>query len=307
MAADKKNKISQYPIGLRIEPTNICNLRCPFCRTTTKNARKKKGLMTFDQYKTIIDEIRGFIKEVYLWGNGEPLLNYEIDKMIKYGLDKGLAIKLSTNLVSLNKNLSEKLVNMPFGMIVSIHGITPKTYSICGGNFTQIINNLKRFIDLKRRQKTRLPYIIWQFVVMRHNEHEVPEVIKLAKEWGVDQLSLKTLASCPGDFMYDKFNPRNPAFRRRPKKIEEKCTMLYNFPQVLWNGNVVPCCYVADSPYNNLYIMGNVFKSNFRAIWKSKRYQEFRKKSLLGKIKMCRNCVGTSNLQNNVSIMRISL
>lgn len=41
-----------YPNDIMIEPTNICNLRCPLC--SNKTMKRKKGFMTYDQFKYII-------------------------------------------------------------------------------------------------------------------------------------------------------------------------------------------------------------------------------------------------------------
>jgi sulfatase maturation enzyme AslB (radical SAM superfamily) len=64
-----------FPIECVIETGNICNLECPFCPTGVKRKGMKKGTMTLDTFKTIIDKLKYsvFCYEMMNWG--EPFLN----------------------------------------------------------------------------------------------------------------------------------------------------------------------------------------------------------------------------------------
>ena len=86
-------------------------------------------------------------------------------------------------MVDINKLLQSSLDTL----ILSIDGITQETYSKYrrGGDFNKVMNNLKEIIRRKKLFKKKNPKIIWQFLCMRHNEHEIPGLKKLTKRLGI--------------------------------------------------------------------------------------------------------------------------
>src|SRR3989338_1927463 len=78
-------KVNYLPPCLFIEITNRCNLSCSTCPLGTELAYKgyNKADISFEQFKKIINEIPSLIY-VTLQGIGEPLLNKDVIKMIKY-------------------------------------------------------------------------------------------------------------------------------------------------------------------------------------------------------------------------------
>ena len=85
-----------------IEITNICNLKCDFC---LPHHRENK-YMSFDEFDTILQQIKPFTKYIYLHVKGEPLLHPDIDKFIKHAFDEGFYINLTTNGTMLKEHLS---------------------------------------------------------------------------------------------------------------------------------------------------------------------------------------------------------
>ena len=116
------------PPVVMIEPTNICNLKCPLCPSGNGTLKRTKGYMNFNVFKKIIDEIQATAFMVVLWNQGEPYLNKDFSKMVKYASDRGLFTLVSTNgNIAFN---AEEVVNSGLdSMIISLDGTTQETYN----------------------------------------------------------------------------------------------------------------------------------------------------------------------------------
>lgn len=264
--------------GLMIEPTNICNLRCPICVTGSGRDDRPKGAMAFRQFKQIIDTVKDFLNLIYLWGFGEPFLAPDIMKMIDYAGENNLSILIHTNGNVLNKRvLNQFKKNYKVNISFSIDGVTQKVYSYYrkGGVLKKAIDNLKYLVNLKRKYDLFNLQIIWQFLITKGNKHEISQVYKLAKNIGVDRLRLKTISINKKHPCYNDFMPKNTKYHRIKSRAVnfENCYFINpGMPNILWNGDVIPCC----DDYFRQYLMGNAFKENLLDIWNGKKYKKFR-------------------------------
>ena len=121
-------KLPYLPNALWIEPTNICNLKCIMCPNSVVT-QKNPGYMEMGLYKKIIDEAKDFVSYVVLCISGEPLLNIDLPRMIKYANDKGVYTYLSTNCTVLTPQLSEEILKAGLSWInFSFDGCTKETY-----------------------------------------------------------------------------------------------------------------------------------------------------------------------------------
>ncbi len=298
-------KVLGMPITLMIEPTNICNLKCPLCPTGAGLLGRKNGVMKFDDFKGVIDEMGPCLIHLRLWNWGEPLLNEDIYRMISYAKRYDIFVNTSTNSFFLTRENAAKIVESGLDeIIISLDGASEETYSKYRkkGNFARVIEAMKSLVEEKRKRGSKTPTIKLQFIIMRHNEHEVGRVRELAKEIGVDVLFFKTVGIMDISVYEDikDYLPLNPAYRRyeiKRGRVESKQNVR-NFCDYLWDettinvdGSVVPCC--RDS--HNSYIFGNAFNEPFRRIWNNKRYIEFRKQILKRKseISLCAKCAGS--------------
>lgn len=298
-----------YPSILMVEPTNLCNLACPLCPTGNKSLKRTRGFMPLDGFKKIIDELGGYLLNLTLWNYGEPMLHKDIYEMIEYAKTKNIFLRLSTNGHFFdNKENVERLVSSRLDdLIVALDGASQETLSKyrVGANFEAVINGIKSVVEAKKRLKSKLPFIELQFVVMKHNEHEVEKMKKIAEEIGVNKLTLKTVtleienAKDQREKM-EQFLPDREEYGRYAKDkkdlavkktVKNNCIRLWLSSVINWNGDVVPCCYDADG----VFTFGNAFEKSFREIWLSDKYVKFREMILRNKknIKMCSNCPGT--------------
>jgi len=269
----------KYFKSLMIEPTNICNLHCPVCPAGSGHYdNKSKGAMGFKQFKSIIDLTKDFLKHINLWGFGEPFLAPDIMQMIDYLEKNNIFINIHTNANTLTKKMMNQFKkNYKLNITFSIDGITQKTYIHYrkGGNLKKVLSNLSYLINLKKKYNLFNLQIIWQFLIMRTNEHEISDVCKLAKIMKVDKLRLKTIGINKKHFQYNNFITKNKNYqRKRNKNINlQKCFFIDpGMPTISWNGDVMPCCH----DYSKKYFMGNVFKENLLNIWDNRKYKKFR-------------------------------
>lgn len=283
------------PYTLQIEPVCGCNLNCPLCPVGNKTLKRKEGHMTFDTFKRTIDQLQDSVAYIYLTNWGEPLLNKDIFKMIRYAREKNIFVSLSTNGYFLIEDKIQNILDSGLNFIrISIDGASQETYLNYreGSDFEKVKNNLQRLV-LDRGNK-KYPFIEMQFIIMKHNEHEIPKIKQLAKQLGVDKLSLKTLLIYKKDDI-GKYLPTKKEYRRytitqgtaEPKK-RKKCYLPWLQMVVNWNGDISVCCVDYDV---NLK-MGNINEQTAKEIWHSTKYVAFRKQILKdpSKIKICSTC-----------------
>ncbi|MCC7170508.1 MAG: radical SAM protein [Planctomycetes bacterium] len=188
--------VDGFPFVLKIESTNICNLECPFCLDRDRSQFKGDGMRGFgrmkaDFFKRVIDQLGPYAFNVNMYGSGEPLLFPEAYEMMRYAADKNVGVRISSNLSmrDFDDAMAEKVVTSGIEhLIVSCHGASQETYEkyMVGGNFERVTKNMRKLVDAKKRLGKKLPFIDWQFLLFRHNQHEVKKAQAMADDIGVD-------------------------------------------------------------------------------------------------------------------------
>ena len=252
--------------------------------------------MSIEHFKHVIDTLPWSVRLVELYLLGEPLMAKDIFLMIKYARSSGLRVRISTNASYLEKFTDNVLDSGLSEMVVSVDGATEETYKQyrLGGNFHEVIRGIKRFMEKKKKRGVKCPEVIFQFIVMKHNEHEIEAVKKLAKELGVDHLHLKRVSMMDNrrnaevqESLKKKFLPKNPNFIRDSfKKARlDPCRWAFS-AQVLQDGRVTSCCYDGDGKH----VKGNAFEQGLKTIFRSKEYSKMRKAIIAQKLDICRGC-----------------
>lgn len=292
----QKSYIWGQPTAVMIEPTNVCNLKCPLCPTGNETLKRAKGFMEYSLFQKVIDEVKDYCTLLMLWNQGEPYLNKDFNKMVKYATDRDIFTLVSTNL---NSEIdADEIVNSGLdSMIVSLDGAAQETYNQyrVNGELAKVLANVEKLVAAKKRLKSKTPIITWQFLVMKHNEHEIEEIKQKAKDLEIDQLSFKTVQIYTKDDI--KFLPTNPKYRRYNISGEEfeikfkmmnRCRRMWLQPVVNWNGDVSICCFDKDIEYP----VGNVKEQSLLSIWQGKPFQKMRNAVLKNRqaFEICRNC-----------------
>lgn len=293
----KKPVVWGYPPVLMIEPTNICNLKCPLCPSGNGSLKRPKGYMDIETFKQIIDQVYKHSFMVVLWNQGEPFLNENIFDMISYASSKGMFSLLSTN-----GNIpvdSKRLVKSGLdSLIVSLDGTTQETYNKyrVNGKLSRVLDFARSVSSTKDKLKSKSPLIRWQFLVMKHNEHEIESIKKLAKEIKVDNLELKSVQIYSKEDV-EKFLPDNPRYRRYKIKghdfelkagIPNRCRRIWSNAVINWDGDMAVCCFDKDVEIK----IGNIKEKSVKELWQGKAFQRFRKQILTNRkvFEICQNC-----------------
>jgi radical SAM protein with 4Fe4S-binding SPASM domain len=301
-----------WPTHIQVEPATLCNLKCALC-PVTEGMDRPTGLMDFDLFKGLIDDVGEYVFLIFMWDWGEPFVNPAIYKMISYAKQRGIKVASSTNAhVFAREENADRLIRSGIDtIIIAMDGITQESYERYrqSGDLATVLEGIRNLVRHKRILNSETPLINLRFLVMKHNEHEVPELKQLAKSLGVDVLSLKTVNPYASDTYfvhraeraedYDAFIPTDPSYRRfryvgegdnrRRVRREPPCRSLWNTPTIHWNGIVSPCTY----DYNEMYVLGDLKRDTLQHIWR--RHTPYRKirrqfRSDWRKIQLCRNC-----------------
>ena len=283
-----------YPVSADIELTNACNLKCPLCPTTNK-MKREIGFLSMENFIKIIDQLKGKVKKINFGYAGEMSLNPDMHKMIKYARMHGFEVHVSDNGTS--DKTKELIEADPTEIYFALDGTSKATHEEYrrGSNFEDALRHIKELCYWKKKLHSKTK-IYLQFIVMKHNEHEIPEIINLAKDLGVDQLDLKPVSlfenilDIDKEEAYNKYIPKNKKYSRysTDKKEVNKliiCPALRSV-LILYNGDVVLCCY----DYDGIHKIGNIFEQDFDTIWRSKRNQMFRKMVIKKELELCKKC-----------------
>ncbi len=273
----KKDFVSSYPYLLKIESTNICNLKCAYCYDNRRQplaGERPYGRMKFVQFKQLIDEIGEFIFKINLYGYGEPLLFPESLDMIEYATKQNIGVAVSSNMNYRAPDLAEKIVKSGLEVLIfSCHGVSRETYGKFMGNADQdlAMKNIKTVVDAKKRLKSSTPFIDWQYCVTGFNEHEIGLAREKAKELGIDQIRF-IRPNIPDENAPDEwFSTMFPKDNKESKNVKSSqgCSWLYRSAYINFDGGLLPCCGNVRPVKNDF---GNVFMDGFKNIWNNEKY-----------------------------------
>lgn len=288
------------PMSISFEPTTSCNLRCPECPSGLRSFTRPTGMLDPEFFKKQIDEIHKDLLYLIFYFQGEPYLHKNFLELVKYASTKRIYTATSTNAHYLNDDNAKKTVESGLDrLIISIDGTTQEVYEQYrkGGKLEKVIEGTRNIIRWKKALKSRTPHVIFQFLVVKPNEHQIEEVIQLAEETGVDEVAFKTAQI----YDYEHGNPLIPSldkYSRYEKSADGKyriknkllnhCWKMWHSCVITWDGMVVPCCFDKDAWHK----MGNLNNHSLKEIWNNGEYRQFRASVLRSRseIEMCRNC-----------------
>lgn len=276
-----------------VDPCNVCNLRCPLCPTGNGDLDRSKGMLRLADYQVILDKISPYAVEVSLHNWGEPLLNKDIFDITRATTRRGIATNMSSNLSLDQPGLGEKIVESGLEyLIVSLDGTTQDVYEKyrVRGDIGLVLHNMREVVEAKRRLKSKTPVLEWQFIVFKHNEHQMEDARRMSRELGVDKLRFRSPGlqySKMGNVEWgEKWMPTNPAYwelhpgvlRKQGYFWDEPCYYLWRSMTVNPGGGVAACCIV----YKERQDFGNLLRDDLETIWNGEKYRNSR--ALYGKV-----------------------
>jgi radical SAM protein with 4Fe4S-binding SPASM domain len=288
------------PFSISLEPTTSCNLRCPECPSGLRAFTRPIGMLQTDFFRKTIDELHQELLYLIFYFQGEPYLNPSFLEMVKYASDKKIYTATSTNAHYLTDENAKKTIESGLDrLIISIDGTTQEVYEQyrIGGKLNKVIEGTKNIVKWRKELNSKKPYIFFQFLVVKPNQHQIEDIKQLAKELGVDDVRFKTAQVydyeqgndlIPTLDKYSRYKKNEDGTYSIKNKLMDHCWKLWHACVITWDGIVVPCCFDKDATHR----FGDLKTESFKSIWHNERYNNFRKQIIKGRkhIDICANC-----------------
>lgn len=301
MAKAKRVRPLMMPAHVSIEPTNICNARCPVCETGNRSMERKNGLLDYDLYTSLIDELAPTTAVLMYYFMGEPFLNPRSYDMIRYARQKDIYVETCTNGDYADpEGIVYSDINQVSFQISGLDNPSHQVYRV-RSDFNKVSRNVEALVALRNKTPGSNVKIELGFIVMKHNESQVPEFLKWARGLGVDKANI--IDPCVRSVAEGKLMlPENrdywfydeEAFScgvLKPKHLpDNECTWVWNSTMINWNGDVVPCC---RDPHGR-HVFGNAFETPFKQIWNGEAITNFRRRIVSNQagVDICTLCSG---------------
>ena len=272
------------PKRIRLEASSLCQLRCVSCPMTQKKNRRiiGYGYLKINDFQKLVDE-NPWIREIELSNYGEMFLNPDLLDIIKYAYIKKIILTAhnGVNLNTADEKTLEALVKYKFRTLTcSIDGASNETYKVyrVGGDFDKVVENIEKINYHKGKYSSKFPLLRWQFIIFGHNEHEIPEAIKMAKD-----LNMRFSPKLSWDGSFSPIQNKDFVKKQTGLDIVSRdeyyqkyeidyargiCRQLWECPQINWDGKVLGCCanwwgYFGDAFESGLTSALNNEKMNY--------------------------------------------
>ncbi len=258
------------PTNIRIDASTLCQLECPLCPRAELGRNIGFGFLKFNNFKNFVDA-NPQVCVIELSNYGEVFLNPDLLRIIEYAYKKNIKLHADNgvNLNTASDELLEALVKYKFNSLkCSIDGASQETYSIyrkCG-NFGLVLEHIKKINDYKKKYKSSLPLLTWQFIAFGHNTHEIKTARKIARDL---KMLFRVRLSWDDAFspVIDKdlvrqdsglgVSSRQEYLEKTGKDYTGKiCTQLWLQPQINFDGKVLGCCINYRGDFGNAFQEG---------------------------------------------------
>ena len=259
------------PSRIRLEASNVCQLRCPLCQNTFGKLSKRGYLKLYD-FKLLMEK-NPFLKEVELSNWGEVFLNPDLMGIMEYAYEHGIHLYCD-NGANLNTVSEEVLACIAKyrlrSIFCSIDGASQETYEQyrIGGDFSTVIANIEKINFYKKLYRSEFPILTWQFIVFPHNKHEIAQAHKMASRLGMGfytKLPCGANHTPAGSGGKSSVGETGVGLQPEKQRAQETlrlglgrhiCAQLWTGPQINYDGEMLGCC-VAKKAWE----AGNVFTS----------------------------------------------
>jgi len=285
-----------YPICVELGPAGCCNHRCIFC--AFDYLEYKGPLVDKDVMRNTLSDIALHgVKSVSFAGEGESLLHPNISEFINYSKGLGLDVAVSTNGVLFNSELAEQCLSSLTWIRFSVDAGTKDTYSKIhrcnSSDFDKVISNIGKAVEIKHRNNYNCTIGI-QAILLSENYNDMTTLASLARNLGVDYLTIKPFSKHPSSICDVNFNYKNFSYledelekfntndfgvifrTHAMKKLEEEkpykqCFGLYFATCTDSYGNIYVCNTFLG---NKEFCYGNIYEQSFSQIWEGEKRKE---------------------------------
>ncbi len=294
--------------AMQIETSSICNFRCNSCVLSLPDYDRPAKHMTPADFTRVLDAFPT-VEKIEMQGIGEVFLNPDVFELIRIATDRGIQVQTFSNASVIDREMAHKIVESGIAIInFSMDGADEETFRKLrkGGTLERYKRCLNNLVQAKQALGSETPRLGMMCVLAKNNMHQVPKMVAIAEELGVQSIMFTKLNLMAGDKLLPlaldeedtRFLSTMPAYRGRveiitavtPWTLEQRSTCYWpqSMTYVTVEGDVTPCCNYLDS---RVMKMGNVYEKSGEEIWNDTPYREFRKQLLAGDLPtMCQNC-----------------
>lgn len=186
--------VSNPPVCLYLETTNRCNLLCQHCPRTFASVERPADL-SFEQMKLIVDQTPN-LKQAVLHGIGEPLINKDLPRMIRYLKDRGVYVLFNSNATMLYPHIQQQLIESGLDEYrISLDAADAESFTRVRGlpRFNLILKNVREFVLLKEKLRAARPRLSLWLVGLKETIVELKAFVQLASDLGVGEVYLQRL------------------------------------------------------------------------------------------------------------------
>lgn len=285
-------KIKKYK-KVYIEITNRCNLKCSFCPQGIRTPK----IMTKDEFKHILDEIKPYSDYIYLHVKGEPLSHPEIESFLDIAEEKNIKVNITTNGTLIGRVGEKILDKKAFRQInFSLHSFD--------GNLDKIDEDdyLEKILDFTKKtlllNNTYISLRLWNFHSDNKNKIQMDGnrkiLRKIEKYFNLDYKIEDRLIPGSGLKIKNKLYLNTDLEFKWPElsEVDENedgfCYGLRTQIGILVDGTVIPCCLDGEGVID----LGNIFKKSFKKIVEGEKataiYDGFSNKKAVEEL--CKKC-----------------
>ena len=293
-------RIFHMPLFVSVEPSAVCQLRCPECPVGMRNkdrfAERAKTKMSLEIWEKVLQEAAAYAHTIQFYFQGEPLLNKELPRMVAEAHEAGLYTIVSTNGQAMTPEMAEELVKAGLSrIIVSMDGLTEASYGAyrVGGSLEKCKAALRYLREAKDKLDGHMT-IELQCLRLKTNEHEWRDFRRVYKALGADRLAFKTAQLydysegnnlMPSNTRWSRYKKgKNGKWYRKP--LGKGCLRVWSGVVVSTSGEVLPCCY--DKLHAHAY--GNIMESSLEELFSNEKALAFRKAALKEIPQICKEC-----------------
>jgi radical SAM protein with 4Fe4S-binding SPASM domain len=257
-----------FPKVVLIDNISYCNLKCRMC--FHKNMKRKSGIMEWDLYKKIIDEIAENDPNAQIWITffGEGLMLKDLPERVKYARDKGLTnIILNTNGNLIKTEKSKALIDAGLnGFYVGIDAFKPETYEKIrvGGKLERVVKGVLEYKKLLEEYGKPDQKVVVQFVEMDINADEINDFVKFWHDEHGIQCKIRPMASWAG-----KVENQASNLVDTPDRLP--CYWAMNTINITDKGDIALCSADLDCEVK----LGDVVNHSIKEMWNT-TVKEFR-------------------------------
>ncbi len=254
-----------------IQITNLCNLNCSFCTSSSTN---KPSFLSLTQFDDILKQISGYTSHLYLHVTGEPLMHPQLIGLLDLCLQYNLSVIIVTNGLLLGTRGHEfvnhpavKQVNVSLHCYHEIQNPQAKiNYLSSVFSFLQIAQNSHPLISLRIWNISTEETFDW----LQSNQ---PILEAIEKTFSTSIQIPVPISGRNGIYLAGRiwlnfdYKFQWPSLSKPQISAMGKCLALRDHIAILTDGTVVPCCLDSAGVIN----LGNIFQSSLNDILLSHR------------------------------------